>query len=94
MKCPGLNISTSVTLLGMKKRDASAVMLVRGTGDALEVFLAERSPELRFFGGYWALPGGVRGPEDGPDDEALGDTPALLRCGIRELFEAQRAALA
>jgi len=23
------------------------------------VYLVERSPQLRFFGGYWAMPGGV-----------------------------------
>ena len=30
----------------------------------LEVFLAERAPELRFFGGYWAMPGGTLAKED------------------------------
>jgi glyoxylase-like metal-dependent hydrolase (beta-lactamase superfamily II)/8-oxo-dGTP pyrophosphatase MutT (NUDIX family) len=67
-------------------RDAGAVILVRGDGSELEVFLAERARELRFFGGYWAMPGGVRaaidvelagGSEDG----------ALRHCAVRELFE-------
>ena len=45
-------------------REAATVLLLRGEGTDLEVYLAERSPVLRFFGGYHALPGGVRGPED------------------------------
>lgn len=71
---------------GLMTRNAAAVLLTRGEGRAREVFLVERAPELRFFGGYWALPGGVRGREDGPDD-AQGDGAALRRCAVRELFE-------
>lgn len=68
------------------KRDASALLITR-TGDlGLEVFLAERSPKLRFFGGYFALPGGVRNPEDGVDIDG-DDSEPLHRCAIRELFE-------
>ena len=66
-------------------RDAASVLLTRGEGDGLEVFLVERSPELRFFGGYWAFPGGVvdaRDMCDGADAEL-----ALRRCAVRELFE-------
>jgi glyoxylase-like metal-dependent hydrolase (beta-lactamase superfamily II)/8-oxo-dGTP pyrophosphatase MutT (NUDIX family) len=70
------------------KRDAAAVLLHRGEGTDLEVLLVERAPELRFFGGYLALPGGVRGAEDGPDDLRTGDdTDALLSCALRELLE-------
>ncbi len=69
------------------RRDAAAVLLIRGEGADLEVFLVERSPQLRFFGGYLALPGGVRGPEDGPNDPNGSDTTALRKCGERELFE-------
>ncbi len=68
-------------------RVASAITIVRGMGESLEVLLVERSPELRFFGGYLAMPGGVRGPEDGPDDEDGTDMSALLQCAARELFE-------
>lgn len=70
-----------------RARAAAAVLLTRGEGAELEVYLVERAPELRFFGGYWALPGGVRGPEDGPDVPGAGDLPALARCAARELFE-------
>lgn len=61
-------------------------MITRGTGRDLEVFLAQRAPELRFFGGYWAMPGGTLADEDlaaGDGDEA----PALQACANRELFE-------
>lgn len=67
-------------------RNAAAILLLRGSGRDREVFLVERSPELRFFGGYWAFPGGVRAPEDGAD-EAGADTVPLRRCAVRELFE-------
>jgi glyoxylase-like metal-dependent hydrolase (beta-lactamase superfamily II)/8-oxo-dGTP pyrophosphatase MutT (NUDIX family) len=68
-------------------RDAAAILLVRGAGDDLEVFLVERAPELRFFGGYHAAPGGVREQADGPDGAGGDDRPALLRCAARELHE-------
>ncbi|MBL8728292.1 MAG: MBL fold metallo-hydrolase [Planctomycetes bacterium] len=68
----------------MSRRTAAALLITRGDGGSLEVFLAERSPELRFFGGYWALPGGTVGDEDRVHgDEAA----ALAACAHRELFE-------
>ncbi len=67
-------------------RNAAAILLTRGRGDGSEIYLVERSPELRFFGGYWALPGGVRGKEDGDDVDGV-DTLPLRRCAVRELFE-------
>ncbi len=70
----------------MSKRIASATILVRGHGPELEVFLAERAPQLRFFGGYYAFIGGVREDIDGPDDED-GDSTPLRNCAVRELFE-------
>ena len=69
------------------RRDAAAVLLTRGEGAEFEVLLVHRAPELRFFGGYLALPGGVRGPEDGSDDPGGDDTVALASCAVRELFE-------
>ncbi len=67
-------------------RNAAAILLTRGRGDGSEIYLVERSPELRFFGGYWALPGGVRDKEDG-DDVDGDDRLPLRRCAVRELFE-------
>ena len=63
------------------RRIAAALLITRTSGERIEVFLAERSPKLRFFGGYHALPGGVRGAEDGAGEDAL------LRCAVRELLE-------
>ena len=37
--------------------EAASVLLARGPGSA-EVFAVRRSPVLRFFGGFYALPGG------------------------------------
>jgi glyoxylase-like metal-dependent hydrolase (beta-lactamase superfamily II)/8-oxo-dGTP pyrophosphatase MutT (NUDIX family) len=68
----------------MSRRTAAALLITRGDGRSLEVFLGERAPELRFFGGYWALPGGTVGDEDRVHaDEAA----ALVACAHRELFE-------
>ena len=57
-------------------RRAAAVILHRRVGDEVEVFLAQRSPKLRFLGGYHAFPGGV-----------VDDDEAVERCAVRELFE-------
>jgi endoribonuclease LACTB2 len=68
----------------MSRRTAAALLITQGEGDDLQVFLAERAPELRFFGGYWALPGGTVAAEDlAAGDEAA----ALAACAHRELFE-------
>jgi len=73
------------------QRIATAVLLTRGEGDDAEVYCVLRSPELRFFGGYWALPGGVLDPSDGvlagPGDGDADADATLARCGLRELFE-------
>ena len=67
-------------------RLSSAVVLTRGEGRDLEIYLVQRAPALRFLGGYWAFPGGVLDPMDrnaaGEDDAR---TP--VRTAIRELFE-------
>ncbi|MEZ5990634.1 MAG: MBL fold metallo-hydrolase [Planctomycetota bacterium] len=63
-------------------RRSTAVLVYRGREPDLEVLLVERNPELRFLGGYWALPGGVVGRDaDGDPDEAH------RACALRELFE-------
>jgi glyoxylase-like metal-dependent hydrolase (beta-lactamase superfamily II)/8-oxo-dGTP pyrophosphatase MutT (NUDIX family) len=74
-------------------RDASAVVLTRAEGR--EVFLVERAPELRFFGGYWACPGGVVDPVDRDDDAGVGRPSERehARCAVRELFEETGVAL-
>ncbi|MCA8941444.1 MAG: MBL fold metallo-hydrolase [Planctomycetes bacterium] len=68
-------------------RIASAIVLLRGQGPSLEVYLAERAPQLRFFGGYHAFIGGVREPIDGRDDADGDDRTAMRNCALRELFE-------
>lgn len=66
-------------------RLSTAVILTRGHGEELEVFLARRNPRLRFFGGFWALPGGVIDDAD-VVGERDGDA-THRRCALRELFE-------
>ncbi|HEX8162298.1 MAG TPA: MBL fold metallo-hydrolase [Pyrinomonadaceae bacterium] len=71
-------------------KDAAAVVLVRGRGDAAEVFWARRGERMAFLGGFYAFPGGQRDaadaetPVDGCDDAELS---AMISCAARELFE-------
>jgi len=61
------------------------VLLTRPGAPGREVFLARRNPELRFFGGFWACPGGSVDPLD--EAGAGDDVEAHRRCAARELFE-------
>lgn len=47
----------------MSIRKAVSIALTRDP-DSTEVYLVERSPELKFFGGYYAFPGGTLDEED------------------------------
>lgn len=76
----------------MSRRTAAALMITRGEGRDRTVYLAERAPELRFFGGYWAMPGGTIASEDLAAASSTGDPTrdegnALQVCAHRELFE-------
>ena len=64
-------------------------MITRGEGRELQVYLAERAAELRFFGGYWAMPGGTISDEDliGAGGAARDEGASLQACANRELFE-------
>ena len=55
----------------------------RGDGNP-ELYLVERSAELRFYGGYQSFPGGGVEPDDG---DLPGATDDLIGCAARELFE-------
>jgi glyoxylase-like metal-dependent hydrolase (beta-lactamase superfamily II)/8-oxo-dGTP pyrophosphatase MutT (NUDIX family) len=58
---------------------AASVLLARAPGSR-EVFLIKRGQDLRFFGAFWAFPGGKVAPDDGPDHQKC-----FAAC--RELFE-------
>ncbi|MCB9891354.1 MAG: MBL fold metallo-hydrolase [Planctomycetes bacterium] len=62
-------------------RYSASVVLTRLGPTGIEVFLVERSPKLRFLGGYWSLPGGVIDDVDG------GFAEPARACALRELFE-------
>lgn len=66
-------------------RSSSSIIVTRGTGTDLEVLLIERSPRLRFFGGYWAFPGGATERIDDRNDDDVWNT--ARRCAARELAE-------
>ena len=55
-------------------RIATAALVTRGSGHDVEVLVVRRAPELRFFGGYWAFPGGVVDEAD-HDGELDHDVP-------------------
>lgn len=68
-------------------RTAAAALCTRGTGADLEVLLAHRAPQLRFFGGYDAFPGGAVEPSDGREGEGDELELATRRAVLREAFE-------
>lgn len=70
-----------------RTRIATAVLLTRESPRGPEVFLARRADALRFFGGFWAFPGGV---VDDVDTDHVDERDVDLghrRCAVRELFE-------
>ena len=73
-------------MVSYRMRYSSAVLLTRGEGAGLEVFLVERAKELRFFGGYWALPGGAVDAADHRGEEEV-TLAVSRRAALRELFE-------
>lgn len=72
-------------------KDAAVVVLVRGSGEDVEVFWARRGAALSFQGGFQAFPGGQRDAADAEtpvascDDDA--ERRAMIACAARELFE-------
>ena len=67
-------------------RKSCAILLTRGEREKLELYVVRRSPKLEFFGGYWALPGGVVDGEDRLEDD-WSEERLHQSCGLRELFE-------
>jgi glyoxylase-like metal-dependent hydrolase (beta-lactamase superfamily II)/8-oxo-dGTP pyrophosphatase MutT (NUDIX family) len=73
---------------------AASVLLARAPGSA-EILLVRRADALRFFGGFFAFPGGKVAPADAsvasrPAERGPVQQPALRACrigAIRELFE-------
>ncbi len=62
---------------------AASVLLSRGPGSR-ELFAILRGEQLKFFGGFWAFPGGKVGAEDA---ELSGHFEARRFAACRELFE-------
>lgn len=75
----------------MTTRKAVSILLTRDP-DSTEVFLVERSPSLRFFGGYYAFPGGKLDDEgtaiEVRNAEAMDhESRRCLLAAAREIFE-------
>lgn len=62
---------------------AASVLLTRGPASR-ELFAILRGHQLKFFGGFWAFPGGKLGADDLEDADHL---EARRRAACRELFE-------
>jgi glyoxylase-like metal-dependent hydrolase (beta-lactamase superfamily II)/8-oxo-dGTP pyrophosphatase MutT (NUDIX family) len=62
--------------------DAAGVVLARGPGSA-ELYVVRRSPALRFFGGFFAFPGG----KVAPADAVVLPADPRRAAAVRELFE-------
>jgi len=71
-------------------RAASSVIIRRGPSDP-RVFLVQRNPVLRFFGGYWAFTGGTVSDADregsGPVEGVERDMRPFVHCAARECLE-------
>ncbi len=72
-----------------KPRDAAAVILWRGQGPDLEVFLVRRSPRLSFSAGFHAFPGGRVDRLDAVTrvERCRPEEAPLVAAAIREVFE-------
>jgi ribonuclease/clavin/mitogillin len=73
-----------------KFRESAAVVLLRGSGQGLEVFWVRRSDGVAFMPGFHAFVGGSLSPEDAelPIEGTADVTDRVLRaCAIRETFE-------
>ncbi len=71
-------------------REACAIVLTRGDGQRLEIFLALRSLKLAFLGGFHAFPGGGVAKVDRQVEvaNASPELPAhIVSCAARELLE-------
>src|SRR5262249_15016192 len=65
--------------------EAASVVLARGPGSS-EVFAVRRAESLRFFGGFFAFPGGKVSAEDA-SQPAASDPGVRRLTAARELFE-------
>lgn len=75
---PGAELHTGPATV---PRLAATVILLRGGDQALEVLLAQRTPNARFMGGAWVFPGGAVSNLDGHGEAAL------RAAAVRELRE-------
>jgi len=68
---------------------AVAALLWRRSADGVEVLLGRRSPESRFFGGFWSIPGGTLEPGDRAAEVrgAAGPKAYQIAAAARELRE-------
>lgn len=75
----------------MTNRTAVSLVLTRDP-DSTEIYLVERNPKLRFFGGFYACPGGTLDKEDlhieikNPDTVQKASLPYIV-AAAREIFE-------
>lgn len=72
-------------------RNAVSVLLTRDP-ESTEVYLVERNPKLKFFGGYFAFPGGTLDDEDVElriehEDQFPAEEARYLVAAAREVFE-------
>ncbi len=71
-------------------RPSAAVVLLRGTGEALETYWVQRSDAVRYMPGFRAFPGGTADAADATleiEGIAPGAERSARACAIREVFE-------
>ncbi len=62
-------------------RLAASLLLLRDSGDGLELLMVRRNPAQRFMGGYWVFPGGAVDAHEGAGEVAH------RAAAVRELHE-------
>jgi len=75
----------------MANRTAVSIVLTRDP-DSTEIYLVERNPKLKFFGGFYACPGGTLDEEDidieiKNSDTVQQDSLPYIAAATREIFE-------
>jgi len=74
-----------------RKRQAVSLVLTKNPGSN-EVYLVERNPKLKFFGGFWAFPGGTIDDEDRAakllnSENVATENHPFIAAAAREIFE-------
>jgi 8-oxo-dGTP pyrophosphatase MutT (NUDIX family) len=75
--------------MAAEPRAAASLLVLRDSGEGIEVLFVRRHESMRFMGGAWVFPGGALSEEDGD----AGDELAWKKAAVRETEEEAGIAL-